>query len=59
MWGAFGMLMVVMLAIDLGMNRKAHGKVSSPGADLEHHLGLLALAFNVGIYAFLGQNKAL
>lgn len=24
MWGAFGLLMVVMLAVDLGMNRTAH-----------------------------------
>ena len=59
MWGAFGLLMVVMLAIDLGMNRNAH-KVSFRQALTWSLLWIsLALAFNVGIYAFLGQSKAL
>ena len=59
MWGAFGLLMVVMLAVDLGMNRTAH-KVSFRQALTWSLLWIsLALAFNVGIYAFLGQDKAL
>lgn len=59
MWGAFGLLMVVMLAVDLGMNRTAH-KVSFRQALTWSLLWIsLALAFNVGIYAFLGQSKAL
>ena len=59
MWGAFGLLMVVMLAIDLGMNRKAHI------ISFRHALAWsliwisLALAFNFGIYTFLGKTKAL
>ena len=59
MWGAFGLLMVVMLAVDLGMNRTAH-TVSFRQALTWSLLWIsLALAFNVGIYAFLGQSKAL
>lgn len=59
MWGAFGLLMVVMLTIDLGMNRKAH-KVSFRQALAWSIVWVsLALAFNAGIYVFLGQTKAL
>lgn len=59
MWGPFGLLMVVMLAVDLGMNRTAH-KVSFRQALTWSLLWIsLALVFNVGIYAFLGQDKAL
>lgn len=59
MWGCFGLLMVVMLAIDLGMNRKAH-KVSFRQALAWSIIWVsLALAFNVGIYALLGKTKAL
>jgi TerC family integral membrane protein len=59
MWTAFGLLMAVMLAIDLGMNRKAH-KVSFRQALTWSIIWVsLALAFNVGIYVFLGQTKAL
>ncbi len=59
MWGAFGLLMVVMLAVDLGMNRKAH-KVSFRQALAWSIVWVsLALAFNAGIYVFLGQTKAL
>lgn len=59
MWGAFGLLMVVMLAIDLGMNRKAH-KISFRQALTWSIVWVsLALLFNVGIYFFLGHTKAL
>lgn len=59
MWGAFGLLMVVMLAIDLGMNRKAH-EVSFRQALAWSVIWIsLALAFNAGIYVFLGKIKAL
>lgn len=59
MWGAFGLLMVVMMAVDLGMNRTAH-TVSFRQALTWSLLWIsLALAFNVGIYAFFGQSKAL
>jgi tellurite resistance protein TerC len=59
MWTAFGLLMTVMLAIDLGMNRTAR-KVSFRQALSWSMVWVsLALAFNVGIYNFLGQTKAL
>lgn len=59
MWGAFGVLMIFMLVIDLGMNRKAH-EVSFRQALVWSMIWVsLALAFNAGIYVFLGQTKAL
>ena len=59
MWGVFGVLMVVMLAIDLGMNRTSH-KVSLRQALAWRVIWIsLALAFNVGIYVLLGKIKAL
>jgi len=59
MWAAFGLLMIVMLTIDLGMNRKAH-KVSFRMALTWSLVWIsLALIFNVGIYYFLGKTKAL
>lgn len=59
MWGAFGLLMIVMLSIDLGMNRTAH-KISFRQALIWSVIWVsLALAFNFGIYIFLGKIKAL
>lgn len=58
-WGIFGVLMVVMLAIDLGMNRKAHSVSFRQALTWSIIWVLLALAFNAGIYAFLGSTKAL
>ena len=59
MWCVFGVLMVIMLIIDLGMNRKAH-KVSFRQALAWSVVWIsLALAFNIGIYAMLGKTKAL
>ncbi len=59
MWVAFGLLMVVMLAIDLGMNRKAHTVSFRQALTWSIIWVSLAMAFNVGIYAFLGKTKAL
>lgn len=59
LWGAFTLLVVIMLAVDLGLNRKSH-QVSFKEA-----LGWslvwigLALAFNVGIYFMMGKQPAL
>lgn len=59
LWSAFTILVVIMLVIDLGMNRKSH-QVSFREA-----LGWslvwigLALAFNVGIYVMMGKQPAL
>lgn len=59
LWTGFGLLMVIMLAIDLGMNRTAH-KIPFRQALLWSTLWIfLALAFNAGIYLALGQTKAL
>jgi len=59
MWAAFGVLMVVMLAIDLGMNRKARTVSFRQALSWSVVWVSLALLFNVGIYAFLGKTKAL
>ena len=58
-WCIFGVLMVVMLAIDLGMNRKAHSVSFRQALTWSIIWVLLALAFNAGIYTFLGSTKAL
>jgi tellurite resistance protein TerC len=59
MWVTFGLLMIAMLAIDLGMNRKAH-EVSFRQALTWSIIWIsLAMLFNVGIYFFLGKIKAL
>lgn len=59
MWIAFGVLMVVMLVLDLGMNRKAHTVTFRQALVWSMVWVALALAFNVGIYVFLGKIKAL
>jgi tellurite resistance protein TerC len=59
LWGGFILLVVIMLAVDLGMNRKSH-RVSFKEALGWSILWVgLALAFNAGIYFVLGQQKAL
>lgn len=59
MWVAFGVVMVVMVAIDLGMNRTAHRISFRQALTWSIIWVTLALSFNVGIYAFLGKTKAL
>lgn len=59
MWLAFNSLVVVMLVIDLGLNRKSH-EVSSREAMTWSGVWIsLALLFNAGIYYYLGETKAL
>ncbi len=59
LWIAFGLLMTIMLAIDLGLNRRAH-EVSFRQALVWSLIWIsLALVFNAGIYAVLGKTKAL
>lgn len=58
MWAAFGILMVVMLAIDLGMNRTAHTVSFRQALTWSLIWISLALVFNAGIYVFLGKIKA-
>ena len=59
MWGAFGLLMIVMLTVDLGMNRKAHTVTFRQALTWSIIWVSLALLFNVGIHVFLGKIKAL
>jgi len=59
MWGIFGVLMVVMLAIDLGMNRTAHTVSFRQALTWSMVWVSLAMAFNIGIYSILGKTKAL
>ena len=59
MWFAFSLLMLVMLAIDLGTNRTAH-KVSFRQALSWSVVWIsLALTFNAGIFVVMGKTKAL
>lgn len=59
MWVAFNILIVIMLIIDLGLNRKSH-EVSYKEALTWTTVWIsLALLFNVGIYYYMGETKAL
>jgi tellurite resistance protein TerC len=59
MWLAFNTLVVIMLFIDLGLNRKSH-EVSFREALTWSGVWIsLALLFNTGIYYYLGETKAL
>ena len=59
LWAAFGLLMLIMLVIDLGMNRTAHQVSFRQAATWSVIWISLALAFNAGIYFVLGPTKAL
>lgn len=59
MWSAFGVLVVIMLVIDLGLNRKSH-EISFREALTWTAVWIsLALIFNIGVYYYLGKTKAL
>lgn len=59
MWIAFNILIVIMLVIDLGLNRKTH-EVSQREALTWTGVWIgLAMLFNVGIYYYMGKTKAL
>jgi len=59
LWGAFTLLVVVMLAVDLGMNRKSHQVSFKEALGWSLVWVGLALAFNVGIYFMMGKQPAL
>jgi tellurite resistance protein TerC len=59
LWGAFALLVVVMLAVDLGMNRKSHQVSFKEALGWSLVWVGLALAFNVGIYFMMGKQPAL
>ncbi|HZV81184.1 MAG TPA: TerC family protein [Geobacteraceae bacterium] len=59
MWTAFAIIFGVMLAVDLGLNRKSHD-VSFREALVWSTIWIaLALVFNAGIYLVMGSGKAL
>lgn len=59
LWGAFGLLVTVMLVIDLGLNRRSH-EISFKEALTWTVIWIsLALIFNAGIYYFQGQARAI
>ncbi|MDD2500968.1 MAG: TerC family protein [Geobacter sp.] len=59
LWSAFAILVVVMLVIDLGMNRKSHQVSFREALGWSLVWVGLALAFNVGIYVMMGKQPAL
>jgi tellurite resistance protein TerC len=59
MWTVFALLFVVMLAIDLGFNRKCREVSFRAALAWSVTWVALALAFNAGIYATMGGAKAL
>jgi len=59
MWSAFGLLVVIMLIIDLGLSRKSH-EISFREALTWSGVWIsLAMIFNIGVYYYLGKTKAL
>lgn len=59
MWLAFNALVIVMLAIDLGLNRKSHEVSFRESLTWTFIWVGLALAFNAGIYRYMGATKGL
>lgn len=59
LWGAFGLLVTVMLLIDLGLNRRSHEISFREALSWTVVWISLALAFNAGIYVYLGEARAL
>ncbi len=60
MWIGFNALVLVLLVLDLGVfHRKAHAIRVKEALYLSAFWIALALAFNVGVYYFLGQDAAL
>lgn len=59
MWSLFGVLVVIMLVVDLGMHRKSH-EISYREALTWTAIWIsLALIFNCGVYYYLGKAKSL
>jgi tellurite resistance protein TerC len=59
LWIAFALLMVIMLAVDLGMNRKSHTASFREALVWSCVWVGLALLFNAGIWYTMGSTKAL
>ncbi len=57
LWGAFGLLMTVMITIDLGLSRKSH-EISFREAFAWTGIWFaLAMLFNAGVYRYLGSRQ--
>jgi tellurite resistance protein TerC len=59
LWVAFGLLMLVMLTVDLGLNRKSHVVSFKEAAGWSALWVTLALLFGLGIWWTMGSQKAL
>jgi tellurite resistance protein TerC len=59
LWLVFDVLVVIMLVIDLGLNRKSHEVSFREALTWSGVWVTLALLFNIGIYYYLGEIKAL
>lgn len=59
MWIVFGLLLTIMLAVDLGVNRKSHSITFKEALGWSVVWIGLALAFNAGIWYTMGSGKAL
>lgn len=59
LWVAFGLLMLVMLVVDLGLNRKSHMVSFKEAAGWSALWVSLALLFGLGIWWTMGSQKAL
>ena len=59
LWGAFGLLMIVMITIDLGLSRKSHEISFREALTWTIIWVVLALLFNVGVYHYLGSRQGL
>lgn len=59
MWSAFGILLIIALSIDLGLNRKSHEVSFREALSWTAVWISLALIFDAGIYYYLGKVKAL
>lgn len=59
MWSAFGLLVIIMLTIDLGLSRKSHEISFREALTWSVVWVSLAMIFNIGVYYYLGKSKAL
>lgn len=59
LWSSFAILVLIMLAIDLGMNRKSHQVSFKEAVGWSVVWVGLALIFNLGIYFVMGKQPAL
>jgi tellurite resistance protein TerC len=59
LWSSFAVLVLIMLAVDLGMNRKSHQVSFREALGWSVVWVGMALVFNLGIYFMMGKQPAL